>query len=63
MTDYTKPPALEQLLPRSGDFLCSDHKTPPQYPVVYYSKTMIDTELNYLIYNKEMLAIVSSFKH
>jgi hypothetical protein len=29
--------------------------------VAYYSKTMIDVELNYLIYNKELLAIVSSF--
>jgi len=28
--------------------------------VAYYSKTMIDAELNYPIHDKEMLAIVSS---
>src|SRR5438045_3803807 len=32
------------------------------HPVAYYSKTMIDAELNYPI-DKEMLAIVSSFQH
>jgi hypothetical protein len=31
--------------------------------VAYYSKTMIDVELNYLIHDKELLAIVSSFQH
>ena len=31
------------------------------YPVAYYSKTMVDAELNYPIYNKEMLAIILSF--
>jgi hypothetical protein len=31
--------------------------------VAYYSKTMIDIELNYLIYDKEMLAIIYSFLH
>jgi len=33
------------------------------HPVAYYSKTMIDAELNYPINDKEMLAIVSSFRH
>ena len=33
------------------------------HPVSYYSKTMIDAELNYPIYDKEMLAIVSSLLH
>ena len=33
------------------------------HPVAYYSKTMIDTELNYPIHDKELLAIVSSFQH
>ena len=33
------------------------------HPVAYYSKTMIDAEVNYPIHDKEMLAIVSSFKH
>jgi len=31
------------------------------YPIAYYLKTIMDTELNYRIYNKEMLAIISSF--
>jgi hypothetical protein len=29
--------------------------------VAYYSKTIVNAELNYPIHNKEMLAIVSSF--
>src|SRR5204862_3626523 len=33
------------------------------HPVAYYSKTMINTELNYPIHDKELLAIVSSFQH
>ena len=33
------------------------------HPVAYYSKTMIDAELNYPIHDKELLAIVSSFQH
>ena len=31
------------------------------HPIAYYLKTIVDTELNYLIYNKEMLAIILSF--
>jgi hypothetical protein len=31
------------------------------HPITYYLKTMVDAELNYLIYNKEMLAIILSF--
>jgi len=31
------------------------------HPIIYYLKTIIDAELNYYIYNKEMLAIISSF--
>jgi len=31
------------------------------HPIVYYLKTIIDTKLDYYIYNKEMLAIISSF--
>ena len=34
-----------------------------QYPITYYLKTIVDTKLNYLIYNKEILAIISSFQH
>ena len=33
------------------------------HPVAYYSKTMIDAELNYPIHDKEMLAIVFSLQH
>jgi hypothetical protein len=33
------------------------------HPVAYYSKTMIDAELNYHIHDKEMLAIIFSFQH
>ncbi|OCK99662.1 uncharacterized protein K441DRAFT_536922, partial [Cenococcum geophilum 1.58] len=31
------------------------------YPIIYYLKTIIDAKLSYHIYNKEMLAIISSF--
>ena len=31
------------------------------HPIAYYLKTMIDTKLNYPIYNKKMLAIIFSF--
>ena len=34
-----------------------------QYPITYYLKTIVDTKLNYLIYNKEILAIISSFQY
>ena len=34
-----------------------------QHPIIYYLKTIIDAKLNYHIYNKEMLAITSSFQH
>ena len=34
-----------------------------QHPIAYYLKTIVDAKLNYLIYNKEMLAIISSFQH
>ena len=34
-----------------------------QYPIAYYLKTIVDTKLNYPIYNKEMLAIISSFQY
>jgi hypothetical protein len=31
------------------------------HPIAYYLKTMVDAELNYLIHDKEMLAIILSF--
>jgi hypothetical protein len=31
--------------------------------VAFFSKTMVDAELNYLIHDKEMLAIILSFQH
>ena len=31
------------------------------HPIAYYLKTIVDTKLNYPIYNKEMLAIIYSF--
>ena len=33
------------------------------HPIAYYLETMINVELNYLIYDKEMLAIVFSFQY
>jgi hypothetical protein len=33
------------------------------HPVAYYLKTMVDAKLNYLIHNKEMLAIILSFQY
>jgi hypothetical protein len=33
------------------------------HPVAYYLKTIVDAKLNYLIYNKEMLAIILSFQY
>ena len=33
------------------------------YLIAYYLKTIVDVKLNYLIHNKEMLAIISSFQH
>ena len=31
------------------------------HPITYYLKTIIDAKLNYPIYDKKMLAIISSF--
>ena len=32
-----------------------------KHPIAYYLKTIVDTELNYPIHDKEILAIISSF--
>ena len=31
------------------------------HPITYYLKTIVNAKLNYLIHNKEILAIISSF--
>jgi hypothetical protein len=33
------------------------------HPIAYYLKTIVDAELNYPIYDKEMLAIILSFQY
>ena len=33
------------------------------HPIAYYLKTIINTELNYHIHDKEILAIISSFQY
>jgi len=33
------------------------------HPIAYYSRKLLPAELNYQIYDKELLAIVSAFKH
>src|SRR4051812_10899224 len=33
------------------------------HPVAYYSRKLISAEMNYQIYDKELLAIVCAFKH
>ncbi len=32
------------------------------YPIAFFSKKLYRLELNYLIYNKELMAIIKSFK-
>jgi hypothetical protein len=43
--------------------LCQKQSDGEWHPAAYYSKTMIDAEMNYPIHDKELLAIVSSFQH
>ena len=45
-----------------GVYIVQKHKDKIQYPVVYYSKKLTPLELNYDIYNKELLAIVAVLK-
>ena len=45
-----------------GVCLLQKHLDRVQYPVVYYSRKLIPPELNYNIYNKELLGIVAVFK-
>ena len=45
-----------------GAYLLQKHKDRAQYLVVYYSQKIILLELNYNIYNKELLAIIIVLK-
>ena len=46
-----------------GGVLSQRHLDGEWHPVAFFSKTMVDAELNYPIYDKEMLAIILSFQH
>ena len=43
--------------------LSQKHLDGEWHPVAFFSKTMVDAELNYPIHDKEMLAIILSFLH
>ena len=45
-----------------GACMVQKYKDKIQHPVVYYSKKLILLKLNYDIYNKELLAIVTVLK-
>jgi len=45
-----------------GVYLLQKHVDKVWYPVTYYSKKLIPLELNYDIYNKELLGIVVALK-
>ena len=45
-----------------GACMVQKYKNKIWYLVVYYSKKLIPLELNYNIYNKELLAIVAALK-
>ena len=53
-----KTDALDFIL---GVYLVQKHPN-GQHPVVYYSRKMTPPELNYNIYNKELLGIVAALK-
>jgi len=44
-----------------GGVLSQRHQDGDWHPIAFFSKTMVAAELNYPIYDKEMLAIISSF--
>ena len=46
-----------------GGVLSQKHIDSEWHPVAFFSKTMIEAELNYPIHDKEMLAIILSFQH
>ena len=43
-------------------YIVQKYKDKIQYLIVYYSKKLIPLELNYNIYNKELLAIITVLK-
>ena len=43
-------------------YIVQKYKDGIQYPVVYYSRKLTLLELNYNIYNKELLAIITVLK-
>jgi len=45
-----------------GAYLLQKHIDKVWYLVVYYSRKLIPLELNYNIYNKELLGIVAALK-
>ena len=45
-----------------GVYIVQKHEDKIQHPIAYYSKKLIPLELNYNIYNKELLAIVIVLK-
>ena len=45
-----------------GVYIVQKYKDKIWHPVVYYSRKLILLELNYNIYNKELLAIVTVLK-
>jgi hypothetical protein len=45
-----------------GVYIVQRHNNRVWHPVTYYSKKMTPLELNYDIYNKELLAIVAVLK-
>ena len=45
-----------------GVYIVQKHENKIQHPVAYYSKKLTPLELNYDIYNKELLAIVAVLK-
>jgi len=45
-----------------GAYLLQKHIDRVWHPIVYYSRKLIPLELNYDIYNKELLGIVAVFK-